>query len=294
MWGRFFESLGHDDESAISGSNQPLSELHTPPPYKDSPLKLGPDSPEVHPNDSASVVDEGSNVSFPRMRRGDNGLLSNLGGSISLSVPGPDDGKYSFKFKTPSGVNHRLKATLNIVDIHEAIAQKLVADPFFAAHKEKTSADGDSGDGEGEGDGSTAAIPDPHDFGILYVDKDGDRVAMTSDSDVTDAVQIARNAGDDRVVLLLEGGKGWDDIVTQAEAKATPISAPVKEEAATFEKLEAAPSDGTPTSSPPPPRAHVPVPDDIMGVPRDLLLPASIGALAVVIIAIFTISRLSD
>ncbi|KAL5522156.1 MLP1_5 [Sanghuangporus sanghuang] len=34
--------------------------------------------------------------------------------------------------------------------------------------------------------------------------------------------------------------------------------------------------------------------DDILGIPRDLLLPAGIGALAVAIIAVFTISRLSD
>ena len=60
------------------------------------------------------------------------------------------------------------------------------------------------------------------------------------------------------------------------------------------EKLEAAPSDGISTPSPPPPRANVPASDEIMGIPRDLLLPASIGALAVVIIAVFTISRFSD
>ncbi len=298
MWGRFFESLGHDDESAISGSNQQISDLHTPPPYKDIPLKLGPDSPEVHPNDSASVVDEGSNISFPHMHRGGNGLLSNMGGSASLSLAAQDDGKYSFKFKTPSGINHRLKAPHNINDLREAVVLKLVADPFFAAHNETPTGNGngDAGDGEGENDGSAASIPIPHDFSMLYVDKDGDMVLMTSDSDVTDAVQIARNAGDDRVVLMLQGGKGWKHVLTQAEAKATQINAPVKEEAVPSEvKPEAAPSDGTfTTTSPPPPRAHVPASDDIMGIPRDMLLPASIGALAVVIIAVFTISRLSD
>ena len=34
--------------------------------------------------------------------------------------------------------------------------------------------------------------------------------------------------------------------------------------------------------------------DEVMGIPKDLLLPASIGALAVVIIGVFTISRLTS
>ena len=47
-----------------------------------------------------------------------------------------------------------------------------------------------------------------------------------------------------------------------------------------------------PYAQPPPP--PVPAePELVMGIPKDLLLPASIGALAAVILGVFTISRLT-
>ena len=50
-----------------------------------------------------------------------------------------------------------------------------------------------------------------------------------------------------------------------------------------------------PYAQPPPmPPPVVPVePEMVMGIPKDLLLPASIGALAAVILGVFTISRLT-
>ena len=51
--------------------------------------------------------------------------------------------------------------------------------------------------------------------------------------------------------------------------------------------------DGVPYAHAPPP-PPVPVqPEMVMGIPKDLLLPASIGALAAVILGVFTISRLT-
>ena len=296
MWGRFFDSIGHDDESALSGSNLPR-ELQTPPPFKDSPLKMGPDSPEVHPDDSASVVDHESNVSFPMLRRGAT-MASSMGGSVAQSIPAVDDGTYVFKFRTPSARTHRFQARHdNVEHLRDIVAGKLETDPFFAAYNNGNAngnANGtamtENGDA-GEGDALPFAVPNPHDFSMLYTDADGDTVLITSDSDVTDAVKIARNAGHDRVVLLIQGGKGWEDTNAQAEAKAAQINATAKEEVIAVEKLEAAQSDvGSSTN----PGAHVPATDDVMGIPRDMILPASIGALAVVIIAVFTISRFSD
>jgi hypothetical protein len=99
MWGRFFDSIGHEDtEFMLSGSHlfpdiralqssATLSHLHSP-------------HSEVHPNDSASVMDDESDISY-----------SNQKGAPSINAPLPvDDGTYVFKFRTPSGRAHRFQS----------------------------------------------------------------------------------------------------------------------------------------------------------------------------------------
>ncbi|EKM48265.1 uncharacterized protein PHACADRAFT_132508 [Phanerochaete carnosa HHB-10118-sp] len=275
MWGRFFESLGHDDnESAVSGSaahteqsrNQTRSTSH---------LMQSPHS-ELHPNDSASVVDEddGSVLDAYSRRKGD---PPSIIGAQSIA---PDDGTYVFKFRTPSGRTHRFQARHDDVEVlREIVSGKLATDPFFTQHKVV-----DDGD----------VSPNPTDFLLSYTDADGDSVLVTSNADVTDAVKIARNAGEDRVVLLVQGGKGWEDATAERSAKqAEQVAAAAQEEVKAIEK------EATPIPTPPiehhyaPPQpVHVPE-EKVMGIPKDLLLPASIGALAAVILGIFTMSRLS-
>lgn len=281
MWGRFFESIGHDDnDSAISGSNVP-TDIHSPPPYPDSPLHHSlRRSPEVGPNDSASAVDEdhGSNIDFPHLRRAP---LSSIGGYVPV-----DDGTYVFKFSTPSKRAHRFQARYDDVEhLREIIIGKLQTDPFF------TTAAGDEG---------VEAAPKIDDFQMYYKDADGDDVYISQSEDLNDAVKIARKTGVDRVVLFLHGGSSW----TPPPKKPEPEASAPKEAAATSGTTAPADELGAngapvvekaaePASAP----APVPVPsvsDEILGIPRDLLLPASIGALAVAIIAVFTISRLSD
>ncbi|KAJ3736937.1 hypothetical protein DFJ43DRAFT_1048494 [Lentinula guzmanii] len=263
MWGRFFDSIGHEDtESMLSGSHIPpdiralqsntsLSQLHSP-------------RSEVHPNDSASVVDDESAVSY-----------NNQKGVPSIISPPPvDDGTYVFKFRTPSGRTHRFQSRHdNVEHLREIVAGKLTTDPFFTDFKATD---------------PNVAPPDPIDFLLSYTDADGDTVLITSDHDVSDAVKIARNSGSDRVVLFVQGGKAWEDAGSrEGETKAAETAAAAKKEIQEVEKQEIP----TPPSFPPPP----PLPQDqVMGIPKDLLLPASIGALAVVILGIFTVSRLSS
>lgn len=304
MWGRFFESIGgHDDnESAISGSNAPgtHTDLHTPPPYPDSPFKPSPLSPEVHPNDSASVVDgdRGSDigVGFPSLSRAHTGALSSLAGSMPAPVPVVDDGTYVFKFSTPSKRAHRFQARHDDYEhLREIVLIKLEADPFFAAYKPAAE------DGSAPAEG-----PDPNDFYISYKDVDGDNVQIGSSSDIKDAVQSARTAGVDRVVLYLEGGRSWAPkeepaavaapVPVVESPKSEPAAPAYKEESAEHTSESQLPAGA---KMAPPAHPHVQQPpiggaDGVFGIPRDLLLPASIGALAVAIIAVFTISRLSD
>ncbi|KAJ3893744.1 hypothetical protein GG344DRAFT_42735 [Lentinula edodes] len=264
MWGRFFDSIGHDDtESMLSGSHIPpdiralqsntsLSQLHSP-------------RSEVHPNDSASVVDDESAVSYHNQK-----------GTPSISAPPPvDDGTYVFKFRTPSGRTHRFQSRHdNVEHLREIVAGKLTTDPFFTDFKPTD---------------SNVVPPDPIDFLLSYTDADGDTVLITSDHDVSDAVKIARSSGSDRVVLFVQGGKAWEDAgARDSEVKAAETAAAAIKEIREVEKQEL---PIPPIYAPPPP----PLPQEqVLGIPKDLLLPASIGALAVVILGIFTVSRLSS
>jgi len=264
MWSRFFDSFGQDDtESMLSGSHaRPLQSNNSFSQAQASPRS------EVHPNDSASVMDDESAVSY------------NQKGTPSISVPPPvDDGTYVFKFRTPSGRTHRFQSRHdNIEHLREIVAGKLATDPFFTEFKPSD---------------PSVVPPDPIDFLLSYTDADGDTVLITSDHDVSDAVKIARTSGSDRVVMFVQGGKAWEEAGSgKSEQRAAEAAAAAQKEIQEVEKVEVAtPLNNypTPPNFPPPPFPR----DDVMGIPKDLLLPASIGALAVVIIGIFTISRLS-
>lgn len=263
MWGRFFDSIGHDDnDSVVSGSHDPRAALQSP----TSHLHSGRDA-DVYPNDSASVFNDDASELL-----GQDGQPIPSGGISSLSkdnAPPPvDDGTYVFKFSSPSGRVHRFQSRVDDYEhLREIVAGKLAIDPYF------TNANLPEG-----------SVPlDPHDFAMLYTDRDGDLVALDTDGGVADAVSVARAAKSDRVVLVLHGGKGWGLDEKKSAEEAAAIAAREKERAETV-ATEAAKAKA----------AHLAHSDDVFGVPRDLILPASLGVLAVVIIGVFTISRLSD
>jgi hypothetical protein len=162
--------------------------------------------------------------------------------------------------------------------LREIVSGKLAQDPFFAEFKPRSDSD---------------IKPDPLDFHLSYTDADGDTVLITSDSDVTDAVKIARSTRTDRVVLFLQGGKAWAEAgAGNSEAKAAETAAAAENDIKEVEKTEAALPEGVVLT--PPAHVHVPPPrEEVFGIPKDMFLPASIGALAVVIIGVFTISRLT-
>jgi len=163
MWGRFFDSLGGQDdtESVMSGSHNPTdAQLFQ---HKRSHLQQSPDS-EVHPNDSASVVDddeaESALAAYPKKKIPL--IPSVMGTAASLPI---DDGTYVFKFRTPSGRTHRFQARNDHVDnLRDIITGKLATDPFFT---EFNSTD------------ASSPHPDPSDFVLSYTDADGDTVVIT-------------------------------------------------------------------------------------------------------------------
>ncbi|KZT43919.1 CBS-domain-containing protein [Sistotremastrum suecicum HHB10207 ss-3] len=287
MWGRFFDSIGgHDDTESVMSGSHVRHDVHTPPPLANSSsldaLQKSPQS-ELAPGDSASVADadEASALAdFPPLRRKAAGPESSVGDLRMAPAIPIDDGTYVFKFRTPSGRTHRFQARNdNYENLRDIVAGKLATDPFFthvAAKKPDEPA------------------LDASDFSLAYTDLDGDTVVISADSDVVDAVKIARKGGADRVVLLIQGGRGWDEAgATEASAKAKDIAAASAREVREVEKTEISQSVPEPAAFAPPAKVHIPDDDKVYGVPKDLLLPASIGALAAVIVAVFAISRLA-
>jgi len=222
MWNRFWNSFGQtgsaaggggdDNESAMSGSHRP-SEMHEP----QTPSKYNPSadmSSDLHPNDSASAVggtrandDAMSGVNYP----------SGIAPAAAAEV---DDGTYLFKFVTPSGRTHRFQARYDSFEtIREIVTIKLESDPFFEELPAPTVAEPAEGE-EAAPQPPKPSAPDANDFTLAYTDDEEDVVLITADGDVLDAVQVARKQGRDRVVLLLQGGRGWEEAAARVGAPA--------------------------------------------------------------------------
>ncbi|KAJ6574887.1 CBS-domain-containing protein [Mycena capillaripes] len=267
MWGRFFDSIGNDDNDSYVSGSRATPDMHSLTSMHNLHPPQSPQS-EVHPNDSASVMDdEPSAMGYPHHP----GVPS-----ITGMVPPVDDGTYVFKFRTPSGRTHRFQARHDSVEhLREVVAGKLATDPFFTDFKSTS---------------DPAVIPDPIDFHLSYTDTDGDSVFVTSDQDVVDAVKTARSSGADRVVLVIHGGKGWshgDAKEATPEPKPEPVPEVPSPAMLEAEKVKSVLLEGNAI----PPQQ---IPEEIMGIPKDILLPASIVTLAVAIIGVFAVSRFSS
>ncbi|PWN51916.1 CBS-domain-containing protein [Violaceomyces palustris] len=307
MWNRFWNSFGQttsthgDDESAVSGSIR-HSESHDYVNGTPSKQNYAADlSSDLHPNDSASAVGQ--------QMLGDDGA-SAVGLSASQAAAAEaDDGTYLFKFVTPSGRTHRFQARYDSFEtIREIVCIKLGGDPFFSPEG-VTSVQVADESGENATNGSAAAPPDPNDFNLAYTDDEDDVVLITADGDVQDAVKVARKQGRDRVVLLLQGGRGWEEAASKAGASANSGSAAAnrrkqkeaadaqlqsvqEEEEREAEEVEEKEERTAPSKSKRSSKAKVNEEELLFGVlPKDLALPAAIGFLGVTVLAAVALTR---
>lgn len=323
LWGRFFsaaaEAGGVDDdvESVLSGLNgseaaSSQAPFHTPsrPGYHRSKDSIDTPGSELFPGDSASVVnaDDASDVGVSH-RGGPH--ASSVGGISQPATTIVDDGTYLFKFVAPGGTTHRFQARYDshefLIDI---VSGKLASDPFFASSDASPSPSTEAV--EATDVVAQEVKPDPKDFQVSYRDDDGDLVLMTADRDVTDAVQTAKQQGKDRVVLHVSGGSTWKQAIAAAaerdekereKAKAATVTKKlvvVEEEAADVEAGEetdaaepvrnaAGTREGKKARKAAP---AAPADDLVAGIlPKEYLLPASIGFLGVVIATVFIASR---
>ncbi|PKI82530.1 hypothetical protein MVES_003486 [Malassezia vespertilionis] len=276
MWNRFWNSFGQsgsvDESSAVSGSQQPYSP-HTADLTSD-----------VHPNDSASAVG-----------------ASTHDGASNAGVPEMDDGTYLFKFVTPSGRVHRFQARYdNFETIHEIVMIKLANDPFFldtsaggfAASSSTMRTDFDQDHGlpapiftPPMPSGPSVNPPSLDDFHLAYKDDEDDLVLITTDGDVLDSVAVAKHQGKDRVLLILQGGRTWDEAASR-DGSYSGFASSSSVSAANLRKRKAeaggnAEAQGRRGKS-----------DHIFGFfPKDLALPAAIGFLGIAVLGAVTLTR---
>ncbi|KAH8553335.1 hypothetical protein BGW37DRAFT_485323 [Umbelopsis sp. PMI_123] len=130
--------------------------------------------PEITPQDSASVANDEnrSNVSSQQMRS-------------------RDDGTFAFKFTSAMGKTHRLKSDYTDFDsLKSTIRSKLMTEHLSLSQSYV------------EVVGSAPPSEEEEDWlQISYVDDENDNVLMTSNQDLMDAVSLARRQGHDRVRL---------------------------------------------------------------------------------------------
>ncbi|GAA5964746.1 hypothetical protein JCM3765_002541 [Sporobolomyces pararoseus] len=291
LWGRFFAAAadagGDDDtESMVSGtgvsdsvhsSQAPFSTPSRPSHHRSKDSVDTPGS-ELFPGDSASVMndDGASEVGGSRRAPG----ASSIGGTAASQIV--DDGTYLFKFVAPGGSTHRFQARY---DSHEfltdIVSGKLSSDPFFATPSTPS-----------EDPSSPAlAVADPRDFQLSYRDDDGDLVLMTHDGDVTDAVATAKAQGKDRVVLIVSGGQTWKAAQKEQEV---PAITTTKKLVIVEEGDEDKEEDSEERVEKPKKRSVAASGgEELVGgiLPKEYLLPASIGFLGVVIATVFIASR---
>jgi hypothetical protein len=209
---------------------------------------------------------------------------SSIGGAAPSQIV--DDGTYLFKFVAPGGSTHRFQARYDshefLIDI---VSGKLSSDPFFATSSTPSE----------ESSTPSPAVADPRDFQLSYRDDDGDLVLMTHDGDVTDAVATAKAQGKDRVVLVVSGGQTWKAAQKEQDAPAvtTTKKLVIVEEGDEDKEDESEEPVEKPTKKRS--TAQSAGGDELVGgiLPKEYLLPASIGFLGVVIATVFIASRAS-
>ncbi|CAO3702364.1 unnamed protein product [Rhizopus stolonifer] len=281
MWSRFWDSFGgaeNDTESQLSDSqllsvnssshhHHPGNQIISPEPSTSFSQLHG--FSEITPNESASMVnlEEESSVTDDR--------------SVPVSVR---EMTFPFKFTTLSGRTHRIACISNYESLLESVYQKVIHEHLGYL-------------GEHEDDQPVEAW-----LSISYLDDEDDHVLITSDADVEDSIQLARKMGQDRVKLFINDAAAIPPPhppLPAAASVAVPVTPlplerpePVVEERVVPEpkkhkkrtiKKEIVSSDEEEENKT----------KDVFGIPPELVLPAAITFLGVVIVSVFVLSKVS-
>ncbi|KAF4961631.1 hypothetical protein FSARC_10121 [Fusarium sarcochroum] len=280
-WNKFWLSLDAETESMMSGEGSAAHHTNL------GSRLTSPDMVRERIGDSVAPGDSASHVGI------DSPTASHLPDVLEHQLP--EELPFPFKFKAPSGRVHRLKitATDGIEVFVGAIASKLGA--------------------EAESIGGVPVVDDGKivgaGFAMSFLDDEGDSISITADHDLLEAVILARQAHHDKVDLFVhDPEKPPISATVEPRAPVTPsISTNTglqerrkwwpdeedEEEDGSEEEKETAPTVRRPRKGRAAP-AYEPPEQLIAGVPNELILPGAIVTLAVAIVGVFTLSRLTS
>ncbi|KAK3900578.1 hypothetical protein C8A05DRAFT_17129 [Staphylotrichum tortipilum] len=276
-WNKFWLSLDHETESMVSGDGSHHHAGHG------SRSLMSPDMSrnERHVTDSLAPGDSASHAGVESPPH------SAVGHSPELP---PSEIPFPFKFKAPSGRVHRLQVTAahGMAEFVANVTAKLGAE-VEAIGGAPTVEEGSLSGG----------------YALSYLDDEGDSVSITTDQDLLEAIVLARHGRREKVDLFVHDPK--EPPVAPAAAAPAPEQAVLPTPPASSvirDRRKAVDDDEDEDEESDEEEAHARrgrhartrtahPPDQIVaGVPNELLLPGAIAMLAVVIMGVFTISRI--
>ncbi|KAI8329470.1 hypothetical protein BC941DRAFT_442936 [Chlamydoabsidia padenii] len=296
----------HMFRSSPSATPQPDLMLHHSSAYAGHQDPM--DDDLIQPGDSASMVQQ----------QKENDL-----GSV-LSSSNVSAGTFSFKFNYGSKTYRFRSSDYSLGEIRAIVRQKIMMDhlslsqSYVAIESKKKTNSNDDGDDEEQ---EQEMEEDDSWLTISYVDDENDQVLMTTDADVQEAVQLTRKMGRDRVRLFVH-----DTLIESmpepplAQPTVLPYTPPPTQQ----QQLPVLSDPPLPKNDDPiiPPsrspnqqlskkqakpsvQEHSDNEEDYikrrrdyakefnLPIPQELLLPAAVTFLGVVILGVFTISRLT-
>lgn len=282
-WNKFWLSLNNEDTESAVSEDRSRSQMPRTPDHRSmmSPTKQRQQEDyrfdSVMPHDSAS-------------HHGDESPEPETAPSaVAGAGPGllPEDAPFAFKFKAPSGRVHRLQVTTSggIEELVPNVIAKL-GNEVNAVGGEPVVEDGKLGRSG---------------FALSYLDNEGDTVSITTNHDLVESINLARQNKRDKVDLFVHDPEKAPLPSTQnPHPGVAPAMPPTPAESFVSERKkkrveETEEEEERPVRSSTKARPAPPTPEQVIaGVPNELLMPGAIGALAVVIAGIFIMSRSSN
>ncbi|GAA5816933.1 hypothetical protein MFLAVUS_010468 [Mucor flavus] len=261
MWGRFWDSFGAVD-IAESGSqiSDASSHLHS--------RSMISNTISPQPSTSLSQLKSYSDISPNESASMVNYNNQDKVSSVAMT---DDPTKFTFKFTSAKNNTHRVVCKPEFNELLESVRVKLLPE---------------------HGDD----IGDQEWLSMSYLDDEEDSVLMSCDADVTDAVNLSKKVGQTRVRLLVQD-QTQKKVTSDVDAYTSPPS--VIKEQTTIPPL---PPATAPSATAPSATAQIKKKSikksTSSSLPAakqvDLLLPAAIGFLGVVIIGVFSYSKLQN
>lgn len=277
-WNKFWLSLDHETESMVSGDGTQHDRSHV------GSRSLM--SPDINRDRILDSVAPGDSASHAGVESPPQSALAH-----SPELP-PSELPFPFKFKTPSGRTHRL----------QVIASQGM-DTFVVNVISKLGSEIDSVGGAPTVEDGKLSFTG---FALSYLDDEGDSVSITTDQDLLEAILLARQNHRDKVDLFVHDPEKPPIAPVPTPAPETVIPTPpassVRERRRrNYDGEDDSEEEESEDESPRSARArrhrsrHAHQPEQVVpGVPNELLLPGAIATLAIVIVATFTIGRMSS